>query len=260
MDLSDAFLRDIFDHPDDVVPRLIYADWLTEHDDPRGEAVRLRCRLEALPQEDPLLPDLRGREEELWAVHADDWIEQAGLPLTWDEAIGLFRRRLGEAAAWCGLRAGHGRTPKLRPERFRSRSPHDCLLHDPQRSVARLAAERARLLGSRPRPAISAESGRLLVFFPEESLWDGAAELEAPEYFDVDNVPAWDTWVWFNSDRDARTCERGLPSTSLLSWVPGAQVNRVARGIHVNPEMCIEWMSKVKNRLTERLQAEGFLG
>lgn len=37
--------------PDDDAPRLVYADWLIERGDPRGELIQLQCRLasEALP-------------------------------------------------------------------------------------------------------------------------------------------------------------------------------------------------------------------
>ncbi len=38
-----AFLDDIKDHPDDFAPRLILADWLEEHDDPRGAFLRAHC-------------------------------------------------------------------------------------------------------------------------------------------------------------------------------------------------------------------------
>ncbi len=31
-------------HPDDDAPRLVYADWLQERDDPRGEYIALACR------------------------------------------------------------------------------------------------------------------------------------------------------------------------------------------------------------------------
>src|SRR5436309_12097359 len=47
MSLEEAFLRDIIEHPDDDVPRLVYAEWLDEHGDPaRAEFIRLQCRLD----------------------------------------------------------------------------------------------------------------------------------------------------------------------------------------------------------------------
>ena len=45
---SDAqrFLADILAHPDDDGPRLVFADWLMEQGDPRGELIVTQCQLE----------------------------------------------------------------------------------------------------------------------------------------------------------------------------------------------------------------------
>jgi uncharacterized protein (TIGR02996 family) len=34
--------------PEDTTTRLVYADWLEERDDPRGEFLRLECELECV--------------------------------------------------------------------------------------------------------------------------------------------------------------------------------------------------------------------
>jgi uncharacterized protein (TIGR02996 family) len=60
------FLRAIREQPDDDAPRLIYADWLEERGDPRGEYLRLWCRV---------LQDLR-RLRELRPGVAPDWLRQ----------------------------------------------------------------------------------------------------------------------------------------------------------------------------------------
>lgn len=46
-----TFLKQIVDAPEDDAPRLIYADWLSEHGDPRGELIQLQCRLAAEPDD-----------------------------------------------------------------------------------------------------------------------------------------------------------------------------------------------------------------
>jgi len=38
-----ALLADILANPDDDAPRLVFADWLTERGDPRGELISLQC-------------------------------------------------------------------------------------------------------------------------------------------------------------------------------------------------------------------------
>jgi uncharacterized protein (TIGR02996 family) len=45
MSEEQGFLHAIQARPHDDVPRLIYADWLDERDDPRGEYLRLQCEL-----------------------------------------------------------------------------------------------------------------------------------------------------------------------------------------------------------------------
>jgi len=40
------FLAAIIANPADDAPRLVYADWLEEHDDPRGEFIRVQIELE----------------------------------------------------------------------------------------------------------------------------------------------------------------------------------------------------------------------
>lgn len=49
------FLAEILAHPDDDGPRLIYADWLEEQGNPRGEFIRVQCELAALTK-----PEMRG--------------------------------------------------------------------------------------------------------------------------------------------------------------------------------------------------------
>src|SRR6266511_6221714 len=71
---EDAFLQAVLDEPDDDAPRLIYADWLEERGDPRGEFIRVQCALARLPPDDPRRPELRAREQALLAEHRDAWL------------------------------------------------------------------------------------------------------------------------------------------------------------------------------------------
>src|SRR5437764_6172383 len=70
---DDAFLRAILAHPDDDLPRLVYADWLDERGDPKGEFIRLQCELERLAPNDPGRKRLESREAALWAAHQSKW-------------------------------------------------------------------------------------------------------------------------------------------------------------------------------------------
>ncbi len=74
MGIEDAFLHDILAHPDDDAPRLIYADWLDEHNDPRGEFIRVQCALAQLSDTDPGRWPLELREQELLSEHKARWL------------------------------------------------------------------------------------------------------------------------------------------------------------------------------------------
>jgi uncharacterized protein (TIGR02996 family) len=61
--------------PDEVAPRLVYADWLTEQDEVRGEFIVLQCRP---PDSD--LAKLE-RERSLLVSHERPWLSELGLRL-----------------------------------------------------------------------------------------------------------------------------------------------------------------------------------
>ena len=69
MEKGEAFLQAIRESPDDDGPRLMYADWLTERGDPRGEFIRLQCELAQLPAGDPRRRELEEGTEALLKVH-----------------------------------------------------------------------------------------------------------------------------------------------------------------------------------------------
>jgi len=98
-------------------------------------------------------------------------------------------------------------------------------------AVEALVAHRTELLqrhaGSSP-ILPNARGGKLLLFTPRDSLSDGAATVASDGFFDVDNVPAWDTWLYFDGH-------------TLVSWVPPQLISKVQLGIDVNPESCIRW-------------------
>jgi uncharacterized protein (TIGR02996 family) len=66
---DDAFLADIIANPDDDGVRLIYADYLDERGDPRGEFIRVQIERARLPEDDPRQEPLATRER--WLLAAD---------------------------------------------------------------------------------------------------------------------------------------------------------------------------------------------
>ena len=138
---------------------------------------------------------------------------------------------LREAIAWCESRANHSlRTPQIGPRVLASG------YRDAVRSVVqarRLHSTGLRLLDDLP------EGGRLLAYFPDEDLACGGAEAASDGYFDINNVPPWDTWVLMIEQPDQ---PRGSVGNCLIAWVPPAFVSRAQHGIEANPEGCICWL------------------
>jgi hypothetical protein len=169
------------------------------------------------------------------------------------EAESAFQLRLAQTIAWCSHRQvlhdirGVFRSPELAPARpfvEERRLPdgtyaHDYLSPDERAAVVEFLAEkRARLLADRrievPHVPPDMAGGRLLAVDIDLSVWDGLSESESEGFFDVWDVPAWDTWVYFQRVEERDT---------LLCWVPPPLIPLADCGITVNCTACIEWAS-----------------
>ena len=158
-------------------------------------------------------------------------------------------QNLAEAIAWCSSRPGPWsplatfRSTNIAPE-FGSNSRKSWI-----QSVAK---QRRRALGG---GSISLQKrfygyeGRLLAYFPDESLACGVAEPETQGFLTVDNVPPWDTWVAYLHEGDQ--------TNYLVSWVPGRLTKLVDEGIRVIPEECLGWVDVRCPHLVESLAAQG---
>lgn len=70
-----SFVDEIRASPDDITPRLIYADFLEDAGDPRGELIRVQCELSLSQPGDPARPALYDRERALLDKFADQWLQ-----------------------------------------------------------------------------------------------------------------------------------------------------------------------------------------
>ncbi len=79
MNHEQAFLQAIREAPDDDAPRLIYADWLEEQGGAsrtaRADFIRIHCRLNELPDEDPARDRLEDEAADLLAEYEAEWIQ-----------------------------------------------------------------------------------------------------------------------------------------------------------------------------------------
>jgi uncharacterized protein (TIGR02996 family) len=72
MNHDQAFREAILTNPDDNMPRLVYADWLEEHGDPRAEFIRVQCTVAQLP-DGPERRALEARAQQLLSQHGPEW-------------------------------------------------------------------------------------------------------------------------------------------------------------------------------------------
>jgi uncharacterized protein (TIGR02996 family) len=95
-----AFLRAIRANPDDDTSRLVFADWLDEHDDPLGEFVRVQVELEPIRfrVDDPRAVELHAREDELMRKYGDEWVATDHLLTNPADFGPVLRRGLAERA------------------------------------------------------------------------------------------------------------------------------------------------------------------
>ena len=98
-----AFLKAIRANPEDRTARFVYADWLQERDDPRGELVRIETELPTLPIYSDRYWELKPRRRELLNAAGKPWLKQMGyggtdyqsvfadVPTGWKERWRLLR-------------------------------------------------------------------------------------------------------------------------------------------------------------------------
>lgn len=72
--MHDHFRKLICDNPADIGPRLVYADWLEEQGDPRGEFIRVQCALSGMTDDDQQRATLKQLERELLGKHEREWL------------------------------------------------------------------------------------------------------------------------------------------------------------------------------------------
>lgn len=169
-----------------------------------------------------------------------------------------FRWRLAEAIAWYTFQSAADpnyslRSAPLQPTEIEGYASTSTSSYPWEEAVSSVAMRRVQHLqenGKYPYvPAKTLVNGRLLLYYPDANLADGTAEVYSEGFFDLQNIPPWDAWVWFSRDHspvDITDTEiRGWSESYrriLLSWVPPQFVEHADKGIWSNPEMCICWL------------------
>jgi hypothetical protein len=84
-------------------------------------------------------------------------------------------------------------------------------------------------------------AGRLLAYFPDAPLGEGAADSASRDFFDIHHAPPFGTWLGYFEDVGANV-SRGT-STYLIAWVPRLFVNDASTGIKFSPKGRIAWLN-----------------
>jgi uncharacterized protein (TIGR02996 family) len=72
---ADQLWAGALNQPDDDLPRLVLADYLEEHGDPRGGFIRTQCHLALMPVTAPGYSEAKQREAALLAAHREHWLQ-----------------------------------------------------------------------------------------------------------------------------------------------------------------------------------------
>lgn len=169
-----------------------------------------------------------------------------------------FLRRLSETIAWCSQYGRLG-DPK---ESLRTFKPNGSDLSSQSYQVFTVALDRSRALSKNGHPnftaATSLHGGKLLTYFPNENLADGVAEEASSGFFDADNIPPYDTWIWMaeNTQTVLYPSRRKIdvPNNYLIAWVPPLFIPAAKRGLDVHVEACISWLDEHSDPFAESVR------
>lgn len=172
-----------------------------------------------------------------------------------------FSTRLAQAIAWCHPRNSlTNPASSLRTDAF---CPPLLCCNNRDEVVCYIGRERERALGplapelhERRIAMPDLRGGRLLAYFPDATLSDGAAAETSRGFFDAHNIPAWDTWVAYFEDSDPRDTSY---AKYVVCYLPPALLDLAEAGIRVNPELCIAWLTDARTELTEVLNSGAVL-
>jgi hypothetical protein len=170
-----------------------------------------------------------------------------------------FQGRVAQTIAWCQARLDQGAviaSATLRSDRLRPK-----ILDTDRAAIVRdVAHQRAvdpAVRATTPVKSVAdLHGGRLLAYFPDLEVADGAAEVETNGFFDINDTPPWDTWVGLFSDPELTG--EGPRAVYLVSWVPADLVGLVQKGLDVSVTDCIAWLENTATGLAQYLQKQGF--
>jgi uncharacterized protein (TIGR02996 family) len=255
MDTRDRLLLAVFDHLDDPAYQLVLADWLEEQgENDRASVLRLWLEYLRSDRRGPEASRIYQEVSALREAHEDEWQEHAGITLTHDDFLLLFRWRLAEAIAWC---EGPGRE-RLVAGRMQDWGEIEDLEVEVQREAG-WRAEQLRAVQCYPASrASSLHEGRLLMIMP----W-GAVNQATPEatdhFINALGFSPSATWlVYLDEGADHLRHQPEEPWPYLVVWVPPSRIDRVERARDINEEF--HWATDTPCEFTRQVAKARLLG
>jgi len=154
-----------------------------------------------------------------------------------------FKQQLAETIAWCAPRAASSDIEHaLRSSVSAPPDTLNCLESDEKweatafqlqrtQGYKSFFAARTQRLRDENTPVIPISQdmagGKLLIFCSDWCLCEGAMSIASNGFFGDDDLPAWDTWVYYEPFND-----------HLICWIPSELVAKVEAGLKV---MSLEW-------------------
>lgn len=157
---------------------------------------------------------------------------------------------MAEVIAWCNLldAVSQLRSSSLKPRTLHS-GPDDAVCEVDRARTQWYRHHKFETVVEMP----DLNGSELMVYFPDQNLRDGYAELVSEGFFDVENAPPFDTWIAFFDDGPS-VADRSL-RTYLLCFVPHRFMTLAEAGIDGNPEQCILWLEPAKTRFNQSATA-----
>lgn len=172
-----------------------------------------------------------------------------------------IKQALADTIAWCSQkytvfdRASYLRSLPLAPVSFDFYQEATF-----QGAMEQVSQRRKQLLQAQGQGTASLPSplpGKLMVVYPGLSLFDGAATPETEGFLNDEYMPPWDTWVHYEPRKPGQPKGEWDDSLEpfLIAWVPQDMVDKVNRGMAVNPTECTRWLEEVMPALAAQLQS-----
>lgn len=87
--------------------------------------------------------------------------------------------------------------------------------------------------------------------------------MESKGFFDVDNIPPHDTWVWMVRNSRIRQLADGGSwegeANYLVAWVPPDFIELAGRGVEANPEAPIVWLETLDDEVVRSIKRLKFI-